>query len=115
VTMRQINGDNVMSGAKGSGTYTASLTNGPGIGDVLLLVHVTALSGTTPALSVSLEQSPDGASWSAVGGSATASLTAIGNATTNGQITQSYARVTATVTGTTPSITFRVAALVFAE
>lgn len=103
------------SAARGAGTYQSGPVANPGVAaDVLLLVHVSATSGT-PTLNCSLEQSDDGASWSAVPGSGAAQLTAAGNAVANARPTASYVRVTATVAGTTPSVTFRVAVLVIPE
>jgi hypothetical protein len=118
MSMRSVNGDVALpSAARGTGTHTSSsIDSGPGVSDILVMVHVTAASGTTPTLAVSIEQSNDGSSWAAVTGGATAvNLTAAGNATINAAIPQRFVRVVATVGGTTPSFTFRVAALVFAE
>lgn len=116
MSMRQVNGDAVLTGARGTGVHNSpAMTFGPGVADVLVAVHVTAASGTTPTLAVSVEQSVDGATWTAVAGSSIPGMTGIGNASCNAQITAAYARVTATIGGTTPSFTFRALALVFAE
>lgn len=101
--------------ARGAGTYTSGPVAGAGMAaDVLLTVHVTAVSGT-PTLNCSLEESSDGVSWSAVPGSATAQLTAAGNAVAAAAITKNYVRATSTVAGTTPSVTYRVVLLIVPE
>lgn len=113
--MRQVNGDVVLSGALGAGTTTSQQlpTNSA---DVLVMIHATAVSGTSPSLAVSLEQSNDGSSWSAVPSSAAPAVTAAGNAFANARVTQQLCRVTATVSGTaTPTVTCRVAVLAFAD
>ena len=115
MSLRDVIGDVVLaSTARGSGTYTSGPVSVAGsAADALVLVHVTAASGT-PSLAVSLEQSADGSTWTAVGGSSAPALTAIGNAMSNAQVTGNFVRVTATVSGTTPNMTFRVACMVFA-
>lgn len=103
------------SAARGAGTFTSGpIANAGTAADVLLMVHVSAVSGT-PTLNVSLEQSADGSSWSAVTGSGITQLTAAGNAVAFASITANYVRVTSTVAGGTPSVTFRAAVLVIPE
>lgn len=100
--------------ARGSGTVQSGPIAASGYaGDVILAVHVTAASGTTPTLNVSLEESADGAgSWTAVTGSGITQLTAAGNAVAYASPSKSFVRVTATVAGTTPSFTFKAAVLI---
>lgn len=114
--LRETVGDVLLpSAARGAGTFTSGpVANAGTAADVVLLVHVTATSGT-PTLNVSLEGSADGTSWAAITGSGIAQLTAAGNAVAFAAITTNYVRATATVAGTTPSVTFRVAALVIPE
>lgn len=101
------------SAARGSGTYTAGPIAAAGqASDVILMVHCTAASGTSPTLNASLEESNDGSSWTAVTGSAITQLTAAGNAMSNAQATKQYVRVTSTVAGTTPSFTYRASLLI---
>lgn len=115
MSMRQVNGDVALSGVKTGGTYqSAPLDSGPGVADVVVFTSVSAVSGTSPSLVVSIEQSDDGSSWAAVVGGAAAAQSAVGSGYCNAPITQRFARVTATVSGTTPSFTFRSVALVFA-
>lgn len=99
----------LVSAARTAGTYTSGPVAAPGsAADVLLTVHATAVSGT-PTLDVSLEESADGSSWTAVPGSAITQLTAAGNRTAAAAVTKSLVRVTSTVAGTTPSVTYRAA------
>lgn len=114
--LRAVQGDQAIpSAARGAGTVVSGPVANPGMAtDVLLLVHVSATGGT-PTLNASLEQSNDGTSWTAVPGSAIAQLTAAGNAMANAQVTQQLVRVTATVAGTTPSVTYRASVLVVPE
>lgn len=116
MTMRQVNGDVAMSGTKTAGTYNSNpVDTGSGVGDVVVMTHVTAASGTSPTLIVNVDQSNDGSSWAAVTGGTAATLTAVGSGFCNVQVSQKFVRVTAVVAGTTPSFTFRTAVLVFAE
>jgi hypothetical protein len=100
-----------------SGTLTAT-SNGSALAvpgadggsHILVSVHVSAASGTSPTLSCKLQHSDDASSWSDVTGAAqSANLTAAGNALFGGRATKKYVRVVATVGGTTPSFTTSVA------
>lgn len=93
--------------AQGAGTVTSGPIAVAGwAAGVILAVHCTAITGTSPTLDVSLEQSADGASWSAITGSGITQLTATGNRLAVAGVTNKYVRVTATVGGTTPAVTF---------
>lgn len=95
---------------RAGGTYTSGpVAAAGGAADVLLTVHCTAATGTTPTLDASLEESADGSSWTAVAGSAITQLTAAGNRVIYAAVTKNYVRVTSTVAGTTPSVTYRAA------
>lgn len=95
--------------ARGGGTFTSGPAAAAGVAsEVLLTVHCTAISGTTPTLDASLEQSADGSSWSAVAASAITQLTAAGSRTVAAAVTANYVRVTSTVGGTSPSATYSV-------
>lgn len=111
--LRPLLGDVALpSSARAAGTFTSGpVTNSGAASDVVLLVHVSATSGT-PTLNCSLEESADGSSWTAIPGSSTAQLTAAGNALAGGAVTKNFVRVTATVAGTTPSVTFKATLLV---
>ena len=104
------------SAARGAGTFTSDqLSLAGAAADVLVLVHVTAASGTSPTLNVALEQSSDGVTWSAVTGSGIAQLIAAGNAIATASPSAQFVRVTSTVAGTTPSFTYSVSVMLFAE
>jgi hypothetical protein len=115
MSMRQVNGDVVMMGTKAAGTFTSNTLPVGYAADVIVAVHVTAATGTSPSLAVSLEESSDGTTWTPVSQSAALPISAAGNTLANAQTTKQLVRVTATITGTTPSFTFRVAVLAFAE
>ena len=102
--------------ARPAATYVSGPIANPGVAsDVVLLVHATAVGGS-PTLNCSIEESDDNSTYTAVTGSATAQLTAAGNAVANCRVSKSYVRVTATVAGTaTPTVTFRAAVLVIPE
>lgn len=82
---------------------------------VLGMAQVTAITGTSPTVTFSLDESSDNATWTAVPGATTAALAAIGSAVFYGRPTKSYVRVTATIGGTTPAVTGNAAVLTFAE
>jgi hypothetical protein len=115
--MQNASGDTALTlTAQGAATVVSGAIAAAGAAAyVLLLVHVSAVTGT-PTLNVSLEQSASGTgSWSAVPGSAIAQLSAAGNAVAFAYPTANYVRVTATVAGTTPAVTATVAVITFAE
>ncbi|MER6198019.1 hypothetical protein ABT234_11725 [Streptomyces sp. NPDC001586] len=103
---RPVQGDVALAPA----ARTASANSGPvaaaGTASVaVLLVHVSAASGTTPTLDAVLEESADGSSWSTVTGSGITQLTAAGNRISGGAVTKNYVRAALTIGGTTPSFT----------
>ena len=74
---------------------------------IALFVNITAISGTSPTLTVKIQESPDGTQWNDTGLTTTA-LNATGAtrvAATVGQKLSKFVRAVATVAGTTPSIT----------
>lgn len=115
MSMRNVIGDVVLSGTRTTTTTSPAIDSGPGVADILVMIHVTAASGTSPTLVCSVEQSNDGTSWTAIGGGTAPTLNAAGNTVCNAAVPQRFARVVATIGGTTPSFTFRAAAMVFAE
>ncbi len=115
MSMRMVVGDVVLSGTRTVTTASPAIDSGPGVADVLVMVHVTAAAGTSPTLVVSVEQSNDGATWAAVAGSAAPAMTAAGNVVTNAAVPQRFVRIVATIGGSAPSFTFRAATVVFAE
>lgn len=95
-----------------SGPIAAPSETGP----IIVAAHVSAASGTTPTLDVTLEQSANGTSgWATVAGSALTQLTAAGNRIGFAAPTQPYVRVKATIGGTTPSFTGTVAIAMFTD
>lgn len=79
-----------------------------GGGDSLtVLVDATAVSGTSPTMTVNVEWSHDGSTWF-VGDTADAfsALTAAGKKAKNFTVKGLYARLNYTIGGTTPSFTF---------
>ncbi len=77
--------------------------------------HATAVTGTTPTLVVSFEQSPDQTTWTAIAGSSSATLTAAGNVTCNCIATDDYVRMVLTLGGTSPSFTGTASVLIASE
>lgn len=75
-------------------------------GTLILTLDVTAASGTTPSMTVSVETSEDNSTWRTLG-SFTAK-TAAGAERKSFPGVDQYARATWTITGTTPSFTFTV-------
>jgi hypothetical protein len=83
---------------------------------VLGMVQVSAITGTSPTLVASLEESADGStSWTAVTGATTAAISAAGSALFFGRTTKNFVRVLATIGGTTPAVTGTIAVITFAE
>lgn len=103
----------VASSARTASSQTSAISAGAAIETINVFVIVTAASGTSPSLTVSLEVSPDGGTtWfeSAAG----AALTAAGTESFKASIydastvlTPLY-RIKWAITGTTPSFTFEV-------
>jgi hypothetical protein len=74
---------------------------------MFLHVYVTAVSGTSPSLTVSLEWSHDGVNFAPADGTADAmtAITAVGGLVKGFTIKAPYFRIKETVSGTTPSLT----------
>lgn len=77
-----------------------------------ILIDVTAVSGTTPTLTVEVQWSHDGTTWfsggAGVSADATASITAVGKLVRTFPVRAPFMRVQASIAGTTPSFTFAV-------
>lgn len=90
---------------------TANGQGGPYVmgarGTLRLSLAVTAASGSTPSLTVTVEASGDGSSWYPVGTFAAKTTTGTERKSFSG--IDRYARVSWAITGTTPSFTFSVA------
>jgi hypothetical protein len=108
MSFRQANAAVALSGAITATTNGPALRvpGGEGGSHVVVAVHVSAVSGTTPSLTPKLQDSADGSTgWADVTGAAGTALTAAGNVLFNGHTTKKFVRVVATVSGTTPSLT----------
>jgi hypothetical protein len=82
---------------------------------VMGMAQVTAITGTTPSVVFSFDESNDGTTWTPMTGATTASITAVGCAVFCGKATKNYVRVTATIAGTTPAVTGMAAVIAFPE
>jgi hypothetical protein len=86
--------DNTLNGGATTGGWAAQL-------------HVSSVSGTTPSLTVKLQGSPDGTTWTDLPGGLFTAVTASNNAQRlvqpNGIATPAQIRANLTITGTTPS------------
>lgn len=110
---RNVQADLVLASAARTASGTSGPIANPGVAaDVLLMVHCSAASGTTPTLDVSLEESADNSNWTAITASAATQLTAAGNRVASARVTKNYVRVAYTIGGTTPSFTFSATAMV---
>lgn len=96
---------------KASGAVTTTSQSNPfniGSGeDLAVMLDVTAVSGTSPSMTVSVQWSNDNVAWfTADPADAFTALTAAGKVTKLFTIKGLYARLNYAVTGTTPSFTF---------
>jgi hypothetical protein len=91
------------SGNSTSQDDTASSSNG-----LLAHLHITAVSGTTPSMTVTIEHSTNNSTWATLGSFSAA--TAIGSQILNvsGTVNR-YVRAAYTISGTTPSFTTLIA------
>lgn len=75
--------------------------------DLAVMIDLTAVSGTSPNMTVSVQWSNDGSVWfNADPADAFTALTAAGKVTKLFTVKGLYARLNYTITGTTPSFTF---------
>jgi hypothetical protein len=82
---------------------------------VLGLAQVTAITGTSPTVTFSFDESTDASTWTAMTGATTGALSATGSAVWFGKATKNYVRVTATIGGTGPAVTGTAAVIAFPE
>lgn len=78
--------------------------------DLVTHLHVTAASGTTPSMTVKFQDSGDGTNWVDIPSGAFTAATAAGSQRLVLNNVGNLVRAVATITGTTPSFTFRVTA-----
>jgi hypothetical protein len=93
-----------------SGTLTAT-TNGGAINvqhalSLVAHLNVTAVSGTTPSMTVKFQESLDGALWIDIPSAAFTAATATGSQRLEFATRAAMVRAVATISGTTPSFTF---------
>jgi hypothetical protein len=110
-------GDIASQFTNATATVTSGPVGNPGDASVVLAgVHLTALTGTTPTATLSVEQSANGSSgWTTVAGSTAVALSAAGTAQVMVVATANYVRTVLTLAGTTPSATGAVAVIVFGD
>jgi|ERR1041384_1089609 hypothetical protein len=103
---------NAAASTVNSGAVAAPAEGGP----MIVGAHITTAGGTTPTLDVTVEQSANGSTgWATVTGSALAQITAAGNRVGFVAPTQPYVRIVATIGGTTPTFTGRIAVAMFTD
>lgn len=99
-------------------------TNGTGVDtlgygdDLVVILDVGAVSGTTPTLDVTIQDSADNSSFAAITGAAFSQFTAAnkqGVLRVNLDGKRRYIRAVATIGGTTPSFTLNACAMIAAE
>lgn len=74
---------------------------------LVVLLDVTAVSGTSPSMTVSVQWSHDNVTWfDADPADQFTAITAVGKKTKDFTVKGLYARLNYTITGTTPSFTF---------
>lgn len=115
--MQSAQGDLALALAASAATVSSGSIAGAGTAAYVLgLVQVTAITGTSPTLVVSFDESADGSTgWTAMAGATTSALVAAGSTVFFGRATKNYVRATATIGGTGPAVTGTVAVLTFAE
>jgi hypothetical protein len=115
--MQEAQGDLALTLAAAAATVSSGPVASAGAAAYVLgMVQVTAITGTSPTLVVSFDESTDGSTgWTAMAGAFTAALSAAGSAVFFGRASKNYVRATATIGGTTPAVTGTVAVITFAE
>lgn len=116
MAQRQANIDKAFATQAFTVTTQSSAIAAPGAAiHVVGYFHATAVTGTSPTLVVSFEQSNDQSTWTAITGSSSATLTAAGNVTCNCIATDDFVRMVLTLGGTSPSFTGTGSVLVASE
>jgi len=115
--LRTVMGDVAVTSPLTSASTVVSgpIANAGTAADVVTFTQCSAVAGGTPGVVTSLEESDNGSSgWTAVPGSASASLAAAGSASSNGRATKNYVRTSSVVTGAGTN-SFRVLVLIIPE
>lgn len=105
---QMVRGDNVtlFPSAARAASANGAAVNSHEYGTAVLVLDVTAVSGTTPSLTVTVETSHDGTTWVSAG--AFAAITAVGSERKAFSGLRDFVRGVAAISGTTPSFTFSV-------
>jgi hypothetical protein len=116
MSLRTVLGEDAIktSALRAAGTYSSGPIFSAGkAGSVVVLVHISAVGGSTQTLDVKLQSSPDASTWADIAGAASTQLTAVGSTSFNALVNDAYVQAVAVLGGTgSPTATFRVAALV---
>lgn len=97
----------IVSAARTTSGSSAAVSTPPARDVGAVLVDVTAASGTSPSLALTVEWSTDGSTW--IKGDPADSftaITAVGSAAKKVDVKGDFMRLVWAVTGTTPSFTF---------
>lgn len=97
---------NTIASAARTVTGNSGALDASGFSMLAAFLNVTAASGTTPSMTVSVEESNDGSTWRAVG--SFAAKTAVSNERKSFAIAEPFYRYVWTISGTTPSFTFTI-------
>lgn len=102
----------VVASAARTATGTTGTLDAPSEANLILAVVCSAVSGTTPTMTLSIEWSMDGTNWCpAATADAFAEMTAASNVVKPFTVKGSSYRIKWTIGGTTPSFTFTVTEL----
>lgn len=104
---RQVAQQTVVSSAARTTSSNSSAVTGWARQGAVARLNVTAASGTTPQLTVTVQDSPDGSSWTTRDTFAVKTTTGAENRTIPSGL-DVFQRVAWTITGTSPSFTFSV-------
>lgn len=103
---RQID-DFAASAARTATGQGSAIKLGPHADNVAVLLNVTAVSGTSPSCTFTIEWSNDGTTFAQADTADTfTAITAVSNKVKSFPVKGVYARLVWTITGTTPSFTF---------
>lgn len=100
--------DEILASAARTTSGTNSGFNKNDLHEGLMLLDVTAVSGTNPTLNVKVQTSPDNANWFDLPNGAFTQLTAAGKQALKTDNFGKYIRVAYTISGTNPGFTFSV-------
>lgn len=97
----------VLASAARTATHQSNAFDVGTLDSIFVFVDVTAVSGTTPSMTVNVEWSFDGASWfPAQAADSFTAITATGKVVKRFDVKGTKYRLNNTISGTTPSFTF---------